>query len=154
MAYAGVVDDVKTCIKLNLPRRLPVFALSEEFDVRMAGLTYEEYSTDAKNTTRSQSEGIERFDYDWANVYIDDCLEFEPLGVTTVGGGNIPMAVKQYLPADSSTLSSLRVPRPDKDGRLPILIEAISEVKQQWVEKILVCGRTPAPFSSVTLQYW
>ena len=50
MAYAGVVDDVKTCIKLNLPRRLPVFALSEEFDVRMAGLTYEEYSTDAKNT--------------------------------------------------------------------------------------------------------
>lgn len=153
MAYKGVLDDIRTCIKLGIPERLPVFALSEEFDVRMAGMTYEEYSSDVGNVVRSQSEGIKRFDYDWTCIYIDDCLEFEPLGIVSVGSGNIPRAVKDFLPAEYSTLKKLKIPRPDKDGRLPILLEAISRIKKEWGDKILICGRAPAPFSSITLLY-
>ena len=36
MAYSGVMDDIRKCVKLQKPLRVPVFALSEEFDVRMA----------------------------------------------------------------------------------------------------------------------
>ena len=153
MAYLGIIDDVKTCINLGIPKKFPVFALSEEFDVRMVGMTYEEYSTNADKVVKSQSEGIKRFDYDWACVYIDDCLEFEPLGIVSVGSGNIPRSGKHFLPAKYSTLKNLKIPRPDKDGRLPILLEAIYRIKEEWEDKILVCGRAAAPFSSVTLIY-
>jgi hypothetical protein len=34
MAYQGVLDDIRACAELRKPRRSPVFALSEEFDVK------------------------------------------------------------------------------------------------------------------------
>ena len=32
--YDGLMDDVRVCVDLGIPRRVPVFALSEEFDVK------------------------------------------------------------------------------------------------------------------------
>ena len=81
MAYKGVMDDVRKCIALQKPNRLPAFAMSEEFDVRMAGVTYNDYNRDAKLLAKCQSDVIKRFDYDWAWLQIDDCIEFEILGV-------------------------------------------------------------------------
>ena len=37
MAYDGVIEDVRTAIALEEPKRIPVFALSEEFDVKWYG---------------------------------------------------------------------------------------------------------------------
>ena len=151
MPYPGVHRDVKACIDLRTPSRYPAFALSEEFDVRAAGISYQEYSLDADKILEAQSLGIEEFGYDWANVYIDDCLEFEPLGVQTVGAGDVPRAAVSYLPAEAATLAGLRAPDPHIDGRLPILLEGIAGMKERWGSDILLCGRVPAPFSSVTL---
>jgi len=36
MAYKGVIDDIRKCVAPQKPSRIPVFACSEEFDVRMA----------------------------------------------------------------------------------------------------------------------
>lgn len=153
MAYTGVLDDIRTCLNLGAPRRLPVFALSEEFDMRMAGVTYEAYRSDAKTIVRSQSEGIERFGYDWACIYIDDSLEFEPLGVVSFGSENTPFSIRDFMPATAATLRTLRIPDADRDGRLPILLEAISRMREKWGDRVLICGRAPAPFSAATLLY-
>jgi uroporphyrinogen decarboxylase len=153
MAYADVLNDVRKCIDLQVPNKLPVFALSEEFDMRMAGMTYEQYRSDARNIVRSQSEGIRRFDYDWACVYIDDSLEFEPLGVGSMGSENTPRSIETFLPPAFATLQKLRIPEPERDGRLPILLEAIAGMRAEWGDRIVVCGRAPAPFSAATLLY-
>ena len=68
----GVLDDIKTCIRLKTPERTPVFALSQEFDARMSGLTYAEYVTNPENIIRCQIENIERFGYDWCWLHVDD----------------------------------------------------------------------------------
>lgn len=151
MAYAGVCKDVEQAISLETPQKNPVFALSEEFDVRMAGITYQEYSNSADCIVQTQCEGIERFDYDWALVYVDDCIEFEPHGVQTVGAGNIPTSGSRFLPATSATLKGLRVPNPGSDGRLPLLLDSIARIKDRYGDSVVVCGRAPAPFSAVTL---
>jgi MtaA/CmuA family methyltransferase len=127
--------------------------MSEEFDVRMCGITYEAYATDAAHMSRCQIEAIERYDYDWAWLQVDDCIEFEPLGVGVRGGGNILYATCGYLPPTAKTLKGLKVPDPQNDGRMPILLEAISNVKARFGESVCVTGRTAAPFSSVGLLY-
>ena len=43
MAYEGVLKDIQECIDLKKPANLPFFAMTEEFDVRIAGMTYEDY---------------------------------------------------------------------------------------------------------------
>ena len=42
MAYPGVLDDVRTCLRGGVPQRLPVFAMSQVFDAVSAGYTFEQ----------------------------------------------------------------------------------------------------------------
>jgi uroporphyrinogen decarboxylase len=149
----SVVDQVTRAVRLDRPTRMPVFALSEEFDVRMAGQVYEEYCQDAKLMSKVAIESVERFGYDWAWLEVDDCIEFEMLGVGTVGRGNVVRATVDYLPATRATLNGLRVPDFEHAGRGPAYLEAISRVREHFGDDVLVVGRTAAPFSSVALLY-
>lgn len=153
MAYKGIIDDVRKCVQLQKPSRIPIFACSEEFDVRMAGETYSRYNRDSKVMAKCQIEAIKKFDYDWAWLQVDDCIEFEVLGVGVKGDGNILPATCGYLPASYETLNHLKMPDPNKDGRMPVLLDAIRRIKDEFGDTVCVTGRTAAPFSSVTLLY-
>ena len=153
MAYQGVLDDIQKCVNLEIPSRIPVFAISEEFDVKVCNMVYEDYCRNADQMARCQIEAIERFGYDWCWLQVDDCIEFEPLGVGTKGGGNIVRGTCAYLPPTAETLRRLKAPDPHRDGRMPVLLDAISKVKAHFGDTICVTGRTAAPFTSVTLLY-
>src|SRR5512142_2836391 len=113
MPYDTVLDDVRSAIALKRPSRLPVFACSEEFDVKWHGrYAYEEVCQDGRLMAEVWTAAIEEFDYDWAWLQVDDCFEFEPLGVATHGEGNILRATRGYLPATHETLDRLRIPDP------------------------------------------
>ena len=153
MAYKGAIEDIRTALAGGTPERLPVFALSQEFDARFCGLTYAEYIRDGKSIAKCQSEVIRRFDYDWSWLHVDDTLEFEALGVGIFGGENVVPGTVGYLPATRETLESLRIPDPRKDARMPILLDAITEVRSEFGDTICVTGRNAAPWSSMTLTY-
>ena len=154
MAYEGVIDDLRTLAALGVPSRVPVCALSEELDVRWYGRgTYEDIALDADKLAACTVAAIREFGYDWAWLQVDDCIEFEPLGVGTAGQGNILRATCRYLPATRETLDGLRMPHPDRDGRMPILLDAIRQVRAQLGDTVCVTGRTAAPFSSTALLY-
>ncbi len=153
MAYKGVLEDVKLAVKGKRPGRMPFFALSEEMDVRLAGVTYEEYDHDSKVMARVIANAQKLFDYDWAWLQVDDCIIYELLGVGVVGGGEILRATKNYRPATRATLNSLKKPNVRKDGRCPVLCDAIKRIKDKCGDTLMVVGRTEAPFSSATLLY-
>lgn len=154
MAYDGLMDDIRTIVNLGIPDRVPVCALSEEFDVKWYNRgTYEDIATDADKLAQCSIAAAYEFDYDWVWLQVDDCIEFEVLGVGTRGEVNILRATCDYLPVSEDTLKSLRMPDPQKDGRMPILLEAISKVRQEFGDRICVCGRIAAPFSSTGLLY-
>jgi len=153
MAYTGVMDDVRRAVAGECPRRMPFFALSEEFDVRLAGVTYEQYDRDATVMAEVTGRSVAAFDYDWAWLQVDDCIIPELLGVGVVGGGNILRATRDYLPATRATLDRLRAPDVRRDGRCPVLCEAIKRVKDWFGDTLCVVGRTEAPFSTATLLY-
>ena len=154
MAYDGVVDDVRRAIALEKPRRTPVFACSEEFDVKWHGkYTYEEVCRDGEKIAEVWIAAIEEFDYDWAWMQIDDCFEFEPLGVGTYGEGNILRATKDYRPATRQTLRSLSIPDPTTDGRMPQKLKAIRRMRERFGETVLVEGACAGPYSSVALLF-
>jgi len=154
MAYEGVVDDVRRAIALGRPRRLPVFAHSEEFDVKWHGkYDYETVCQDGAKMAEVWIAAIEAFDYDWAWLQVDDCFEFEPLGVGTHGEGNILRATRDYLPATQATLDRLRVPDPAADGRMPEKLKALGRLREHFGDRVLVEGSCAAPYSSVGLLF-
>ena len=153
MAYQGVLDDVRKAAALQRPDRLPVFVCSEEADVRLAGSRYDRYNSDAGEMARVQIEAVDRFDYDWAWLQVDDCIEFEPLGIGVEGGGDILPATCGYLPTTDAALQQLREHGYRVEGRMQVLLDAISAVKSHFGDTVCVTGRTAAPFSSVTLAF-
>jgi len=154
MAYDGVVDDVRKAIDLKEPARLPVFACSEEFDVKWHGkYTYEEFCQDGEKMAEVLIAFINEFDSDWAWVQIDDCFEFEPLGVGCYGKGNILRATKDYLAATKETLKNLTIPDPQKDGRMPEKLKAIRLIRKRLGDTVLVVGSCAAPYSSAGLLF-
>jgi uroporphyrinogen-III decarboxylase len=154
MAYAGVVRDVRKAVALERPDRMPVFACSEEFDVKWHGRwSYEELCQDGERIADVWSAAIEEFDYDWAWVQVDDCFEMEPLGVVCRGEGNILRATIGHLPATPETVRRLRVPDPETAGRMPEKLEAIRLLRRRFGDAVLIEGSCAAPYSAVGLLY-
>jgi uroporphyrinogen decarboxylase len=153
MAYKGVLDDIRRAVAMEKPDNLPVFICSEEMDVRVCGSRYDRYNSDAHEMARVQIEAVERFDYDWAWLQVDDCLEFETLGVGVKGSGDILPATCEYLPATEDSLAALRKHGYRVEGRMGVLLDAISAVKSHFGDSVCVTGRTAAPFSSAALAF-
>jgi MtaA/CmuA family methyltransferase len=155
LAYKGVIDDFKAAIELRKPSRVPVVANSEEFDVHVCGggMKYSDYNSNAKNMASVQIAAIKRFDYDWAWLQVDDCIVYEILGVEVRGEGDILPATCGYLPATRETLDSLPSIDFKKDGRMPVLMEALKRIKEELGDDVVVVGNAGAPFSAVALTY-
>ncbi len=154
MAYQGVMDDLRDCVALRKPRRTPVFTLSEEFDVKWHGkYTYDEVIGSADKLFEVWSAAVREFDYDWAWLQMDDCIEFEALGVGCIGEGNILRATHDFLPATRETLKSLKMPDPSRDGRMPAKLEALRRLKAEFGDTVCVVGSNAGPYSSAGLMY-
>jgi uroporphyrinogen-III decarboxylase len=154
MAYKGVIEDFQKIRENKIPRRVPVVACSEEFDVRWYGkYSYEEFCQDGDKIFEVYKAAIERFNYDWAWVQIDDCFEFEPLGVEVKGEGDILRATYGYLPVNRNTLNNLPTMDPLKDGRMPEKLKAIRRLKQYFGDTVLITGSCAAPFSATGLTF-
>lgn len=154
MAYHGVIEDFRKIRENKIPRRVPVVAASEEFDVKWYGkYNYEEFCQDGDKMFEVTKAAVEHFNYDWAWLQIDDCFEFEPVGVTVKGEGNILRATCGYLPADRKTLRSFPTMDPEKDGRMPEKLKAIRKLKDYFNDTVLVTGSCAAPFSAVGLTF-
>lgn len=154
MAYQGVMDDIRAGVELKKPRRIPVFSMSEEFDVKWHGkYTYDEVIQSADKLVEVWSAAVREFDYDWAWLQMDDCVEFEVLGVGCVGKGNILRATHDFLPATRETVKSLKMPDPTRDGRMPAKLEALRRLRAEFGDTVCVVGSNAAPYSSAGLMF-
>ena len=153
MAYHGVLEDFRACCELRPPSRMPVFALGLEFDMRVAGLTCRESRTDVGKTVSCIVGAVERYGYDWAVVFPDDYVEFEPLGLAMRDDEDHPTMPAEYPAMDRATLRGFRIPDADNEMRLPVHLEMIRRVREELGDTVCVVGRIAAPFSALGLIY-
>jgi len=153
MAYRGVLDDIRACIESRRPARLPLFALSGEFDLAWNRLTCRQSRTDVDAAVAGIVRAVRHFDYDWALVFPDDYIELEPLGLAMVDDPELPAMVSSYLPMTPENLRRFGLPDPARDMRLPIHLEMIRRVRAALGEAVCVTGRIAAPFSALGLIY-
>ncbi len=153
MAYRGAVEDFRTVRNQGVPRRVPCVAQSEEFDVKWHGrYCYEELCQSGDKIYEVWSAAIREFDYDWAWVQIDDCFEFEPIGIACPGDGDILRATSGVLKVGEG-LDRIRTMDPLRDGRMPEKLKAIRRLREEFGDDVLVTGSIAAPFSAVGLAW-
>jgi uroporphyrinogen decarboxylase len=153
MAYANVRDDFLACTAGKTPARMPVFSLSWEFHQLQAGVTERQARLDVAKTVACQVEGVRKYDEDWAVIFPDDYIEFEPLGLPMRDDEDHPTMPTAYLPFRRETLRRFRIPDAKREMRLPIHLEMIRRLTDQLGDSVLVMGRIAAPFSTLGLIY-
>ncbi|MCK5801927.1 MAG: hypothetical protein KAI66_03805 [Lentisphaeria bacterium] len=153
MAYQDVMDDIRACVEGRRPTRLPVFALGLELDMLWQGRTCHESRMDVEKSVTGILHAVDHFDYDWAMVFPDDYIEFEPLGLDMIDDPEHPAMVASYLPMTRDTLAGFRLPDPARDMRLPIHLEMLRGVRDGVGDTACVTGRIAAPFSTLGLIY-
>ena len=153
MAYPGVVKDLRACLELRPPGRMPAFALGLELDMRLAGVDHEAQRTDVDKAVAGIVAAVRRFDYDWGMVFPDDYIEFEPLGLKMSHPPDGPAMAAEYLPLERATLGTLRIPEARREMRLPLHLEMIRRLKAALGDTVCVTGRIAAPFSAGALVY-
>lgn len=153
MAYDGVMDDFRACCGLRKPERVPVFALGLEFDMGVGGVSYAENRIDVEKTVGCKVQAVHDLGYDLAEVFPDDYIEFEPLGLRMSDEPDRPTMPVEYLPFERDILARFRLPDPDRDMRLPIHLEMLRQMKSRLGGTACVMGRIAAPFSTLGLVY-
>jgi uroporphyrinogen-III decarboxylase len=98
-------------------------------------------------------EGVRKYGEDWAVVFPDDYVEFEPLGMRMRDDEDRPTMPVSYLPFTRETLCRLRIPDAAKEMRLPLHLEMLRRLKGQLGDGVLVMGRIAAPFTALALVY-
>jgi uroporphyrinogen decarboxylase len=152
MAYPGVIEDVRRCIKLQVPSRVPVFPLSISYDYHYFGYTHAQWRNNPEVMIDVGIKAIEEFDYDIYMLHPDDLIEYEEIGIKVKFDDNIPPAVYEYLPTNEATLNILKIPSNlTEKGRMASYLQGLLGLKECFGESVCLAGRIAAPFSAVSL---
>jgi len=148
----SVNQNIRSCLNCRTPESLPVFLFTPPFDLRVLGYTHSDYAANAETMVEVHTEAVKRFGYHWTFLHVDSCAALGPLGIEA--GPADPLSVLpwtpyKHLPANRKTLAGLAVPDPLIAGRMPLVLVAISRLRQRFADQVCICGHVTAPFTSV-----
>jgi uroporphyrinogen decarboxylase len=125
--------------------RIPAYPITGQFNAQLVGASIREFLLDTSVFVKAQIASYERFKPDILLMQRDLLAEAEALGnELKFIEDSLCISVKNAL-QDKGRLSSLQVPDPTKDGRLPAYLEAVSEARKALPE---------APVSPVIAGPW
>ena len=138
---------VMACFAGHAPDRIPVIPFVREWCCRQAGIRFSDTMDNAEKHVFSQYYCARKFGYDAVFDLMGVHAESEAMGsVVKYGDGYLPTihvpAVKEY----DKDLSGLRVLNPNRDGRLPLILEGITRLKELCDGEIPVIGYVQCPF--------
>jgi len=152
MAYPEVMKDIRTCVALEVPSRVPSFPLCISYDCDYFGYTHARWRNDPEVMLELARRAVEEFDHDVYMLHPDDLIEYERTGIRIKFEEKLPPAVQTYLPADEATLSGLTIPADlTTTGRMAAHLEGLSAIKEALGDSICLTGRIASPFTTLTL---
>lgn len=117
-----------SALKRQYTDRIPITVLIGPYSARMTSYTVKDILTDARKSAEAHLAFYDRFQPDSLIVYNDIYLEAEAVGCELVfPEDNITHPTSPLL-EEKSQVARLKIPDPNKDGRLPYFLELCERV--------------------------
>ncbi len=134
------------------PDRIPVFPLVREWCVRQAGFKAYEAILDASKYAYSQYLCLKEFGYDMVRDLGGIHCESEAMGSKLKFPEDAFPSVVDFAIQDyKKDLPKLKIPDPNKDGRMPVVLEGIHRLKEKCKGEVPVLGYLQAPFRHASM---
>jgi uroporphyrinogen decarboxylase len=126
--------------------RVPAYVFTGQVNAQLVDASIKDFLTDPEILTKAQVAGYERYKPDIMIMMWDLSIECEALGnELRFPEDSMSITTKEIL-ADKGKLSSLEVPDPSRDGRLPGYIEATAATKEA-LSGAIVSGIIAGPWT-------
>lgn len=127
--------------------RIPVNLLISDHAARVIGVTVGEYNKSAQLLAKGQIAAWRRYGADNVNTGPGLTGIAEAIGSTIAFPDSTPY-VADHVVKEESDLDRLKVPDPEKDGRLPFFLEAATIVLQEIGDQVPLAMTVAGPFTT------
>lgn len=143
---------IMTALEGGTPDRVPVIAIVRDWTAKQAGFTITEIMENVEKYVFSQYYCARSFGYDSVFDLAAIHAESEAMGCKLDYSDSKAPAVKENVIKDYKTdLSKLKLIDPNKDGRLPLILEGIRRLKSLCENNIPIIAYLQAPFRQAAM---
>lgn len=133
-------ERVLKVIAGELPDRVPVCLHNFLPAAREAGISMEAYRTDPQAIVQAHLIAVEKYQHDCILVDLDTTLLAEAMGAPADATADQPGHIAGPAIAELDEVDRLRVVDPQRDGRLPVLLEAIRLLRKEVGDAVAIRG--------------
>ncbi|MDI6762626.1 MAG: uroporphyrinogen decarboxylase family protein [Thermodesulfobacteriota bacterium] len=140
--YTGK-QHVAAAFKRGFTDRVPYYPILGHFNAKLASLSVKEFLTEYEKFANAQLLAHETFHPDIIVMMADLLIEAEALGNELKFPDDSLCISKTHALKDKENLKNLKIPNPEKDGRMPYYIDACKRVKEKVKDSAVgsvVCG--------------
>lgn len=134
------LERVRTVLAGGIPDRVPVCLHNFMVAVREAGVRMEDYRVDPEIIARVHLQALEKYGHDCVVVDTDTTMLAEALGARSECAPGEPGRIVAPAIRNLDEVERLRVIDPEKDGRIPALLEAVRLLVKQVGTEIAIRG--------------
>jgi MtaA/CmuA family methyltransferase len=124
----------------QLPDRVPVCLHNFMMASREAGIPMEKYRRDPQAIASAHLQAVEKYGYDSVLIDTDTTMLAEAMGATSECAPNEPGIIVGPAIRSLREVDRLQVVNPEKDGRIPALLEAVRILVSQVGNEIAIRG--------------
>ncbi len=141
------LERVVAAVGFQEPDRVPVIAQVFGHAAVLAGVQLGEYVRDGELLARCQMKALERYGYDAVFALMDTSVETEAVGARLRYHDHMYPVVERYPLGDPDDITTLRLPDPQRDGRMPELLKAARILRREVGSEVLVAGFILGPMT-------
>jgi len=134
------LERVRTVLAGGTADRVPVCLHNFMLATREAGVRMEDYRVNPEAIARTHLHAVEKYGYDCVMVDTDTTLLAEALGAKSACAPNQPGRITVPALRSLREVERLKVVNPEKDGRIPALLEGVRILSKQVGGEIAIRG--------------
>ena len=145
-------ERVMTALEGGQPDRVPIVPIVRDWCSRQVGFRFCDILTSIEKYVYAQYFCLRNFGYDAVWDLLAIHAESEAMGSVLKIPDDMPPSVLDHFIKDyDADLKKLRIPDPQKDGRLPFILEGIRRLKDLCKDQYAVVGFIQAPFRHASM---
>lgn len=135
--------------KGEIPKEIPFIPTIFEHSARVIGKTPSEIAQDEDLIVESQIACYEIYRHDLISIGVDIYnIEYEALGAKVFFPENQELpSISETMISTSDDIDKLKIPDPEKDGRMPMFLNAVQRVNEKVGNEVIVNGTVVGPFT-------
>lgn len=144
------LERVSAAISFEHTDRVPVIAQVFGHAATLAGISVDEYVRDGETLARCQLNALRQYGYDAVFSVMDVNVEAEAAGSVLEYRKNQYPMIEHYAFSPEDVWNAPTLPDPERAGRMPEMLKALSILRRDVGNEVLVVGCVTGPFTLTT----